>query len=138
MATNITATINSKTLDGGEVELTVLKSGADSALLSAKNWTKNHLPPAGKPKLTNTNLIGAKVSANGLSITCIADVFFGPDPVVTLVLSEATANPKTVTITIKGSLGGLGDGTSVYNLTDADYKEILDFIAAAQYPVLAA
>jgi hypothetical protein len=136
MATNITATINSKTQDGGEVELTVLKSGADSALLSAKNWTKNRPPPA-NPKLTNTNLIGAKVSANGLSITCIADVFFGPDPVVTLVLSDATVNPKTVTITITGTLGGLGDGTSVYNLTDADYKEILDFIAAAQYPVTA-
>ena len=126
-----TATIKSKTKDGADVELTVDKSGADTAKLTAKNWTISKPPPA-NPKVSETKLYGAKVSADGSRIMCKAEVF-GPDPDVTLLLN-ATA-PKSVTITIKGTLGGMGDGEQTYALTDGDFTTIQGFVGAAQYPV---
>ena len=126
------ATIKSKTKDGGLVELTVEKSGADTAKLTAKNW-KVANPPAGThPKISETKLYGAKVSADGSLVACKAEVF-GPDPDVTLLLAAIPV--KAVTITIKGTLGGMGDGVQTYALEDPDFTAIQGFVAAAQYPV---
>ena len=128
-----TATIKSKTKDGADVELTVDKSGANTAKLTAKNWTVAKPPPA-NPKVSETKLFNATVSADNMRIACKADVF-GPDPDVTLVLNAPASGSKSVTITIKGTLGGLGDGTETYPLEDMHFAAIQKFIADAQYPV---
>ena len=128
-------TIHSKTAQGGAVELTVEKTGADSGRLTAKTWTKANPGPTDKPaKTDDAKLYDVRLSANPTKVTCKASVF-GPDPDVTCTLNPgAGSNSRSVTITIKGTLGGVGDGTTTYPLAEVDYTAIGTFLDTSGFP----
>jgi hypothetical protein len=128
------ATIHSTTPQGGKVELTVEKTGADTGNLTAKTWTSPNPGPTDRPQKSDTApLYAVRLSSNPTKVTCKAKVF-GPDPVVTCVLNADGANSKSVTLTIKGSLGGAADGTTTYPLADADFQAISNFLAGSGFP----
>jgi hypothetical protein len=112
----------------GFVKLSIRTTGKDEGRLAVEVW-KTGTPPA-KDELEKRDehkLVNAKVSQDNKTVTCIVDVFLLQDPKLTIELNDAA---RTVTTTVVG----IGEGTATYRLHDSDYKEITDFIAAADFP----
>jgi hypothetical protein len=128
-------TIKSDGADGKHFEITLDKTGNDTGKVDVKTWNDgaNH---GGNPpdKDDTTKLYAIKAKSDGSKIACKADVF-GPDPDVTFDMA-GQQNPS-VTVTIKGSLGGMGDGTNTYPIAQSEFGKITQFIAGAGFPPIA-
>ena len=131
-------TISSDAADGTHVEITLAKIAPDKGNVRVKQWpagtdSQNQPPSQDDAK----DLYDVAARKDGSKIACKADIS-GPDPTVTFTFHDAQAPAQpNVTVTIKGTLFGIGDGTTVYDITANDVTKIKKFVTDSKFPELA-
>src|ERR1044072_5933914 len=121
---------------GRHVEITLDKTGQDTGTVNVKTWNDAGDHAAGNPpdKNEKTRLYAITAKSNGSTIVCKADVP-GSDPRVTFVITGSPA--PSITVTIEGTTFGLGDGTKIYPIPQADVTMVTQFVASSEFPTIA-
>lgn len=128
-------TVNSRPPEGGLVRIAITALGHATGTIAASTWRPGDALDKPPHKTDTYPVYDIRRNAEGTEVTCRANVF-GPDPLVTCTLAAASAAAApSVTITIKGSLGGFADGTRTYPIADAEHADLVGFIAAGGFAV---
>ena len=118
--------IKTKTERGSAVEVSLAKAvdAADRGTINLRTWKGGEIEEGVKPHREEIyKLYDIVTNGDGSVTTCRADVP-GSDPVVTISIAA-----HQITIDIKGTSFGIGDGTTAYEVTAEARQAIQKFLA---------
>ena len=130
-------TIDSESASGKHFQLTLEKVADDKGTIRIKSWRSDQDHHSeGPDKVRLFQLYKIRASEDGSSLVCKGKAF-GGDPVVSCMIHQAQPpKPALVRITIKGTLAGLGDGTTDYLIGDTEHDRIRQFVLRAGFPTV--
>jgi hypothetical protein len=128
-------TIDPASAAGEHFELTLAKVGDDRGTIRIKLWrTDQDHRRDGPSKDDLIELYDIRASEDGSRITCKGEVV-GPDPVVCCTIHAAEPQrPARVRVSINGTLGGMGDGTTDYLIGPVEHDKIKQFVLGVGFP----
>jgi len=102
-----------------------------------KSWRSDRdCQSEGPDKDDLVQLYEIRASEDGSRLICKGEVF-GLDPVVSCTIQDAQPHtPALVRVTIDGTLGGLGDGTTEYIIGRGEHDRIKQFVMRAGFPIM--
>ena len=130
-------TIDSQSASGEHFRLTLEKAADDRGTIRIKSWRDDQDHHSDGPDKDDlVQLYEIRASEDGSSFVCKGKVF-GRDPIVSCMIHHARPPmPALVRVTIKGTLAGLGDGTTDYLIGDSEHDRIRQFVLRAGFPTV--
>jgi hypothetical protein len=132
-----TVTIDSESATGEHFQLTLEKVADDKGTIRIKSWRSDQDHHSESPdKDRQFRLYKIRASEDGSSLVCRGKAF-GGDPIVSCKIHQAQPpKPALVRVIIKGTLAGLGDGTTDYVVGDDEHDRIRQFVLRAGFPTV--
>jgi hypothetical protein len=126
-------TLIADTTEGKHFEITLDQTSDDKGQVRVMSWHSNKDHRRDPPTRDDIIDLFDICFETKESLVCKGDML-GSNPVVTCTFNGAESEtPSSVEVVIKGTFGGLADGTTRYTLPKDDYAELEEFFAEANF-----